>query len=82
MGKGKQTDKMQMQECGGVVDIIPAEESYRKRKGEEEVEERPFLRDRQSQRVCVCVCVWGRDDASFVAATASLENSQKKREGT
>jgi len=48
---------MQMQECGGVVDIIPAEESYRKRKGEEEVEERPFLRDRQSQRVCVCVCV-------------------------
>jgi len=48
-------------------------------KGEEEVEERPFLRDRQSQRVCVCVCVWGRDDASFVAATASPENSQKKR---
>jgi hypothetical protein len=25
-------------------------------KGEEEVEERPFLRHRQSQRVCVCVC--------------------------
>jgi hypothetical protein len=23
--------------------------------------------------------VWGRDDASFVAATASPENSQKKR---
>jgi len=47
-------------------------------KGEEEVEERPFLRHRQSQRVCVCV--WGRDDASFVAATASPENSQKKKE--
>jgi hypothetical protein len=35
MGKGKQTDKMQMQECGGVVDRIPAEDSYRKRKGKE-----------------------------------------------